>query len=235
MTVYDDLANKALCATCADAAFAIGYTGLMMTPDRTDVWVANYLSASRRLEENLPTVVETMRSGLTDEMGRFRDLPASERRLTVVLAGFWRKGSFAATISNCHDENGHHAFRTLERFNASYWLRNSKPLIKLDVMLNGAETAVDERLDAAVKKIRKRYFGASGREIAQALVAIIRQAAKDPTWGHLISPHCVSSVYCRSCLGVEVNDHFMGHRKKKCLPHVIGPTVSYKHIWIQPG
>jgi hypothetical protein len=102
----DDLANKALCGFCADARFSMCYTGLMMTPIRTDAWLANFLAADRLLSQPLPTVLDVLAKGLTREFERFQHLPGVQRGLTVVLAGFGPPGPFAATVTNQEDDRG---------------------------------------------------------------------------------------------------------------------------------
>ena len=230
--LYDDLANKMICAVCADASFCISYTGLMFTPDRTDVWLANYLSGPGILNARLPDVLNSMESALTQEIKRFQNLSGDQRRLTLVLAGCAAGGHpFAATISNHEDAGG----SSRDEFGSSYWLRNDRPIKRLDILIHGAEAAVDRNLIRAIPKIRRRYLKKSGPEIAKVLVALIRRAAKNPSTGHLISPNCVSAVYQTSGQNVLVNDHFAGQRRKQCLPHFITPDVAYEHIWVQPG
>ncbi len=84
---YDDLANKALCGACADATFSLCYTGLMMTPVRTDEWLANFLGANRLLSQPLPAVLDVLATGLTTEFSGSYIYPvlsgASPSRLPV--------------------------------------------------------------------------------------------------------------------------------------------------------
>jgi hypothetical protein len=98
------------------------------------------------------------------------------------------------------------------------------------MFFHGVDTAIDPSLDRAIKKIRTRYLGKPGPEIARALVAIIRHAAKHPTLGHLISPNCVGSVHQRPDMPVLVEDYFAGERPKRCLPHFVTASVSFAHI-----
>lgn len=104
--LYDDLANKAICGACADARFSLAYTGLMMTPVRTDEWLANLLAGRRMLAQPLPEVLDTLAAALTEDFERFKHLPDDQRRLTLAFAGFGRPGPFAATVSNEQEDRG---------------------------------------------------------------------------------------------------------------------------------
>src|SRR5579863_5962736 len=84
--LYDDLANKAICGTCPDARFSLAYTGLMMTPTRTDEWLVNWFSEKNRLAQSFPNVMNQLAEGLTMELARFRHLPPDQRRLTLAFA-----------------------------------------------------------------------------------------------------------------------------------------------------
>ena len=104
--LYDDLANKAICGVAADATFSLAYTGLMMTPTRTDEWLANFLSANQALALSFPAIPERLASALTLEFNTLPNLPDDQRRLTLAFAGFGTVGSFAATVSNQEDDQG---------------------------------------------------------------------------------------------------------------------------------
>jgi hypothetical protein len=106
---------------------------------------------------------------------------------------------------------------------------------RLDMIFNGAEGAVDKNLTRVVAKIRRKLFLKDGTRISSALVAVIRRAANHPKYGVLIGPHCVSMVHTRDCAQVVCNDHFLGQRKKVHLPHFVSPSMSFKHVWVQPG
>ena len=82
-------------------------TGLMMTPVRTDEWLADFLAANRVMDQPLPAVLDALAKALTGEFERFRNLPRSQRRLSVALAGFGPPGPFAATVTNQEDERGY--------------------------------------------------------------------------------------------------------------------------------
>jgi len=233
--LYDDLANKALCAVCADARFSLCYTGLMMTPVRTDEWLANFLAADQILRQPLPAVLDALAKALTSEFERLPHLSGSERRLTVALAGFGSPGPFAASITNQEDERGRVLVEAEERFRVSMDLRNEKKMKRLDMIFHGAEAAIDEELVRAIAKIRRALFRKSGARITSALVAVIRRAATHPRHGPLISPHCVSMVHTRGSAEIECDDHFLGQRRKTHLPHFVSASRSFKHIWIQPG
>lgn len=114
-------------------------------------------------------------------------------------------------------------------------LRNEKEMKRLDMIFHGAEAAIDSGLVRAIAKIRRALFHKSGARIASALVAIIRRAAQHPKYGALISPHCVRMVHIRESPEIACDDHFLGQRRKTHLPHFVSPSMSFKHIWIQPG
>ena len=233
--LYDNLANKALCGTCADSTFSLCYTGLMMTPIRTDEWLANFLATGGVLRQSLPAVLNALAIALTIEFERFRHLPSSQRRLTVALAGFGPPGPFAATVTNQEDEQRRVLVEPEDRFRISCVLRTDKEMKRLDMIFHGAEAVIDGDLTRVIAKIRKAFFGRSGARIACALVGIIRRAAKHPTHGPLISLNCVSMVHTRGSSEIACGDHFVGQRKKVHLPHFVSPSGSFKHIWIQPG
>jgi hypothetical protein len=232
--LYDDFANKAVCVVCADAVFTIAYTGLVFSPYRTDEWLVNWLSASGHLTKSLPNLVRELEAEVGREMQRFQRLPDEQRRLTFVLAGFSHMGPFVVSTTNCEDHEGRSLPGTSTTFDSSYCLRNANRMMRLDVILTGTEAAVDSALFRTIQKIRKGYFRKTGKEIAQALVAIVRRASKHPSAGHLISPHCVSSVH-QAEGGVLVEDHFFGERAKQHLPHLVTPSVSFKHIHVRSG
>ena len=233
--LYDDIANKALCGFCADARFSICYTGLTMTPVRTDEWLANFLAVDRLLSQPLPAVLDVLAKALTSEFERFRHLPGAQRRLTVAVAGFGPPGPFAATVTNQEDDRGRVLAEPEDGFQISMALRTDKSMKRLDVIFHGAEGATDENLARVLRKIRRKFFLKDGTRISSALVAVIRRAAKHPKYGALIGPHCVSMVHMRDCAEIVCDDHFLGQRRKTHLPHFVSPTMSFKHLWIQPG
>jgi hypothetical protein len=233
--LYDDLANKALCGNCADSTFSLCYTGLMMTPVRTDEWLANFLAADRVLLKPFPAVLDVLAKALTAEFERFRHLPGLQRRLTLALAGFGPPGPFAATVTNQEDEQGLVLAEPEEAFRISCKLRNEKEMRRLDMVFHGAEAAIDEDLRRVIEKVRRALSRKSGARIASALVAVVRRAAKHSKHGQLISPHCVSMVQTRGSAQIAFDDHFLGQRRKAHLPHFVSPSGSFKHIWIEPG
>jgi len=233
--LYDDLANKGLCGVCADARFSLAYTGLMMTPTRTDEWIANLLSSDSLLSQSLPAVLETVAAALTKEFGRFKHLPEDQRRLTLAIAGFGKPGPFAAAVSNQEDEDGHVLGHPEDKFRYSMKLRNDREMTRLDFIFHGAESAIDDDLKRIIEKTRRALFRKPGVRIASALVAIVRRAAKHKVHGHLISEHCISMVQSAASGVIECDDHFLGNRRKTHLPHFVSPSVSAKHIWIKPG
>jgi hypothetical protein len=233
--LYDDLANKAICGVCADARFSLAYTGLMMTPLRTDEWLAILLSRNSVLAQPFPRVLDTLAAALTEEFERFKDLADDQRRLTLAFAGFGKPGPFAATVSNQEDEYGRLLGRPERRFRSSVALRNTKEMWRLDLVFHGAEAAINDELKQAIAKIRRALFRKPGSRIASALVAIVRRAAKHETYGHLISPNCISMVLSASSQEIMCDDHYVGERRKVHLPHFVSPTVLFKHIWVQPG
>lgn len=233
--LYDDLANKSLCGTCADANFSLCYTGLMMKPVRTDEWLANFLASDQLLSQCFPAVLDALANALTEEFERFRELPASERRLTVVFAGFGPPGPFVASVGNQEDDQMNTLAEARDRFRVNFVLRSEKEMKRLDLVLHGAEAAIDEDLRRAIQKVRRALFHKTGVRISSALVALVRRAAKHPMHGHLISSHCVSIVHTRGSREISCDDHFVGSRRKIHLPHFVSPSSSLKHIWIQPG
>lgn len=124
--LYDDLANKAICGVAADASFSIAYTGLMMTPTRTDEWLANFLAADQVLALRLPEILEKLASARTLEFERLGHLPEDQRRLSLAFAGFCIHGPFAATVSNQEDDHRKILKEPNKHFGTSICLRNEK-------------------------------------------------------------------------------------------------------------
>jgi hypothetical protein len=151
----------------------------------------------------------------------------------LAFAGFCVHGPFAATVSNQEDDDGKVLKEPNKSFKTSMCLRNAKTQRRLDMIFHGAEAAVSGDLLRAIAKIRRAMFQKSGARIASALVAVVRRAAKHPIHGHLISLHCISTVHSATSPEINCDDHFVGYRRKKHLPHFVTPTASFKHVWIQ--
>jgi hypothetical protein len=231
----DDLAMKAVCGVCRDASFSLAYTGLVTSPLPTGEWLVDFLGANHLLSQPLPAVLNSLAEALTCEFARFRQWPDGHRRLTVSVAGFGPPGPFAATVTNQEDELGHVLAKPENQFRVSWLLRNNKKMHRLDLILHGAEGAIDDELVQTIAKIRRGMFRKSGIRIASALVAIVRRAAKRATYGHFLGPHCISIVHTRASLEITCDDHFQGCRPTTHLPYFVSPSVSFKRISIEPG
>ena len=233
--LYDDLANKGICGVCADARFSVAYTGLMMTPNRTDEWLVDFLSDAGVLQLSLLDVLKSLAGALTQEFVRFRNLPENSRRLTLAFAGFGSFGPFAATVSNQEDDQERVLSKPEDQFQYFICLRNDNVIRRLDFAFYGAEAAINDELTKVIMKLRRALFRQSGDRIASAMVAVVRRAAKHSQYGHLISPNCISVVHNRDSAEMICDDHFQGHRRKIHLPHFVSSTQTFKHISIQPG
>jgi len=101
----DDVeANKAICVVCANAIFSIGYTGLaFFRKKRTDEWITEYLAQMNMEELQLSSLVDNLRKSLKIKINTLPN-PISNKRLSVVIAGFLNYSPFVCQISNCEDE-----------------------------------------------------------------------------------------------------------------------------------
>ncbi len=231
--LYAEQANKALCVGSCDAAFSIAYTGLVMRPDRTDVWLTEYLVTPGILQLPLPKLLESMASALSKEFNRFAQFPPDQRRLTLAIGGFCIRGPFMAMITNHEDKNGAALPSPTPDFTPHLLLRNGKKMHRLDFMIHGTEAALNEDLRVAIDKLRPRLFGKPGIRIANALVAVIRRAAQHPTYGNFIGPDCVAAIHTAGSPEIQCEDYPVGQAHKVHLPHFITPNMAFKHVSFQ--
>ncbi len=234
-SLHDDLAIKALCVSCADASFCMAYTGLAVVGShRTDEWVVDYLSSINAGELGFVKLFEAFNTQVENTFNKLR-LPKTMRGIAFAFAGFGPTGPFMAHLSNLEDEKGHRLRAVDDRFHAGFYFRNNKPMHKLDLMIHGADQAVDI-IKPFIPEFRKRYLEKNAHQTAIALVQLIRKATEHPTVGHLIGRSCISSSVSLSGDFI-CDDHPEKPSQDEYMPHFISKNTAYKNvrIWVGEG
>ncbi len=185
-SLADDEANKAICVSCKDAAFAIAYTGLACLGrnlTKSDEWLSTYLSSIDAADKELIVISKSLSSKLTSTLGD-TPIPQTNKNITFVLAGYWNGQPFIINISN--------------------WEKNQiflmKPHIKSKIanaiMINGWGQAVDRVIHQRIKKLRRQRFFqiAEGATIAKELVSLIRASTRTQLSEGRIGRNCMSVV-----------------------------------------
>lgn len=229
----DDLAIKAICVSCADACFSMAYTGLAeIRSQRTDEWAVDYLASIKANELNFPELFDSFRKHV---VSAFRELHylGRTRGITFVIAGFGRPGPFVALLSNIEDGKGNWLTNIDDNFQTRFYFRNDRPLRKLDIMINGAESTI-ETFDIAIPKIRRHYLNKNPAKIAAVLVQLVRKAADHPKYGYLVGRNCMSTVI-NPTGDFLCQDYPEKASPQRSVPHLILHNGIYKDIRIWEG
>lgn len=229
--VVSEHATKAICFDCADARVSIGYTGLARigtTP--VDHWLVDLITDNDLTSQTFPKAVERISELATDRFKSIRHL-GEWRRLSLVFCGFGPPGPVMALVSNSESSSGEWLDKVSETFVSGFWLRNGKPVRKLDVMINGTEAAVSTPVRDALRRIRERFLTESPESRVRVLVQLLRLAADDPKFGRSIGREC-AGVVVNADGGVQTTFHSEGDGVMSYAPHYVKPGMAFKDIWI---
>jgi len=234
-SIDDDLAIKAICVSCVDASFCIAYTGLAKIGSRrTDEWVVDYLASINAGELGFTELFDSLQKQVASTFRGLRHL-GRVRGITFAFAGCGRPGPFMGLLSNVEDGKGNWLRDIDDNFQAGFYVRNDKPMRKLDLMINGTENAI-ETFDAAIPEIRKRYLDKSPEKIVAVLVQLIRKAAEHPKVGYMIGRNCMSAIV-NPTGDFSCQDYPEKDSPQQYMPHLILRGAVYKgpQMWTGSG
>ena len=232
ITPYAEDAVKAICVSCANAHFAIGYTGLAEERAgygwRTDRWLLETLVDMSAAEMRVSDLMEELRVRASLRFRSLKNLGRA-RATTFVAAGFNLNQPFAVMISNCEDADGQKLSEVSEEFSSTVVLRNKKPLTGFSLFVHGAEAAVDSELRIAIGKARKRYLNRGPEERLQLLLEIMRRAAANPSHGTYIGED-YQSVIIRPGEPFVAAFHPRNATTVGYAPHFISPGMVFRDV-----
>lgn len=193
----DDDCNKVICATCVDAYFTIGYTGLATIGGKTDDWLLNYLQEIKINELQLRSVVEQLTDEITEILSKVR-VDKKDKGITFVFCGFREKIPFILHISNLENENAEPLSYVDDVFHMGILSKRAEALPKKTLMVqyHGMESAVIQPIHKRIDRLARRKFfhNNEGEVIAQEIVNLIRAAARTPSYGKYIGRNCMAVI-----------------------------------------
>ena len=227
-SVASNFADKAIYVNCTDARFTVAYTGLARVGNtQTDHWLLNYLTNSRAANKRFPKIIEELRLHAANT---FRSL-GNHRGITFVFAGFGPPGPFAVLLSNQENGNGQWIGSINDSFDVGWFLRNASPMLKLDVIINGAEAAITPELTTAIRKIRRRFLRLSPEQRVTVFVDVLRRASHNPNYGRLIGRDCMSTIL-NVADGLSTQFYPENESPLSYTPHYVNSQFSMRDIWV---
>jgi hypothetical protein len=187
-TFVTDAAVKAINVTCLNGRFSIAYTGLgIIGTIRTDLWVVDYLRATKAARMSVRQLAEGLTAALQSEFRRHPHLP-----LALVSAGYIANEPFLGTISN-FIRDGVQLKRALPEFLCQSIGLPSTHKDALAIGFYGLEEAVTAGIETKVTSLRRRRFfrNAKPLELVDRLVRIVRKASNTPGCQPFISKACL--------------------------------------------
>lgn len=234
--IYSETANKSLCVECSDTVFTVAYTGLALIGTvLTDRWIVNYLRRSGAVNKRFPDLLADFHAEVKNTFTTLRNRGlGNARRITFVFAGFGPPGPFVAYLTNQEDESGRSLRRINDEFLRGGFLRNDRPMRKLDVWINGAENAITPDLKTAIAQVRRRYLRLPPEQRASVFVDVLRRASLHRTRGWPIGRNCMSTV--QRAAGGWLSQYHPEHDEPfSYMPHYVGRHFLARDIWIRPG
>jgi hypothetical protein len=226
--LFDDLAVKAIVVACADSSFSISYSGLaIFRSQRTDEWVIDTLAEMGAGLLPLDQLLATFHDRLASVLKSISQTTASPA-ICFILAGFCPRGPFFGELSNVEDIAPTGKTVVKPELAEVFRFRNTAPLKGLALQFTGAVDALDP-IATNIRLFRRKYLKSRPREIADALVGLVRIASDTPPHGRLIGKNCLASIVHRTG-DFESIDYSTEPPVVSTAPHgVLGPLV-YKHI-----
>ena len=222
--LYTDKANKAICVRCADAIFCIAYTGLASIGGQP---------TTQRLLERLISMnahrlsIDRLTTELTLQLtARFNRIFCTYKETSFVLAGFTGTPmmAFSALVSNFERP------RKFPHGNAQDFINYVRLLKKPGYLfrVNGVQDAVRGAIWRDLQSLgRSRVFlKSNGEQIADRLVAFIRRAADNKSYGRFIGKECMTVWHNP---GQDDDFHARYH------PRTAGPVGYAPHFLMPPG
>lgn len=230
--IASNLANKAICVTCLDAMFTIAYTGLAQIGHvTTDHWLVDHFTNTGAANKRFDEIVKELRSYAALTFSKFCHL-GNARGITFIFAGFRPLGPFIVLLSNQEDEKGNRLKKINDSFDIGIFLRNDKPMHKVDIMINGAEDAITLPIKTAIrKKIRSQLFRLQPEQRVLLLVDLIRRASGTPKAENRIGSD-VMSVIMSTQDGFHAQFHPENKSPLSYTPHFVAPEFSIKDVYI---
>jgi hypothetical protein len=232
-SLFDDFANKALVASCADSRFTISYTGLARIDGstRTDRWLVEHLSRGSIETLTLDQVAVSIQLAAGAALHR-SNVARQYRGITFVLAGYRHDTPFVWRISNREDSE----FRVLPTVSDEFgsfplYRTAANGLNESTLFFNGETRAIEGTIDRRLTKINRNSFRAPIGVVIRMMVDLARAAGRHPIYGMRIGRDCASVAITT---GIDCFcDYFPAEGAPLAfLPHVIVRGMSFNDVTI---
>ncbi len=234
--LIDDLAMKAVCVTCMDATFSLGYTGLAelgRARTRTDVWTVERLAREGLCCYGYAQIVSFLKSELEHTIRQMR-LRGRDRAITLVLSGYGPTGAFLTLLTNAEDHKGATLHTVSDRFQVHHFHRNHRQMHRLDLCANGSGEAAMESMWEPLRTVLRRYYKSDPSDIARAMVYLIRRASRDAEHGGYVGRNCIATLLAPDGSFV-CEDHRENLGYQIHPPHYLTPGMAFRDIEIRTG
>jgi hypothetical protein len=192
--VASEMDNKAVCVGCAEAHFAIAYTGLARIGDQpTDECLFEALSRLTVGKMTLEGVLAALCRHLDNKFRNLRGIRPDYRGLELCIAGYKGAKQLVGGISNRRDEK---AQIVPVRDEFRYAFQTTTDVLQKDAhIFAGGNAAPLHRLigRSPRRRLERRLFTADPEVAGHRLVAIIRAAASRSN-GTNIGRDCMGSI-----------------------------------------
>ena len=251
--VHEENANKAICVSCSNAHFSIGYTGVAeIDGQRTDYWIVDQIQSIFSLGyQDIGKVGQLLGEKLTDVFSelKYEGLPIGlqDKGLKLVLAGFggpvdgMHTDPFLAHITNMMP-NALDTFDVGSRFTSEIWIGRdalqdgSRDKFGLFISGTRAPFTVGDNyssgLNRCAKQVRRQLrridLGRepSSRTTADRLAWLIRQASRHPRYRKFIGRDCLSTVIHPGSGPFLTHYHPEKAATIEYGPHLVTPMLS---------
>ena len=251
--IHESNATKAICVSCSNAHFSVGYTGVAeIDGKRTDYWIMDQISSTFSLgHQDIGMVAHQLAQDLTDAISKLRykglRVKLEDKGLKLVLAGYggptngMHNDPFLAHVTDMQP-NARGAFDIQDKFTSEIWVGADAfadgHQDDVGIFISGTRIAftagdafaseLNRRSMQARRQIKRVDLGQlpSGETIADRLAWLIREASRHPLYGKYIGRDCLSAVVHPG------NGPFLGHyHPEKATaseygPHLVSPMVA---------
>lgn len=251
--MHESNANKAICVSCSNAHFSIGYTGVAeIDGQRTDYWIVDQIHSIFSLgHQDIAKVGQLLTKKLTDVFSSLsyagRPVRLEDKGLDLVLAGFGGPAGgihddpFLAHIANM-TPNARGTFDVDSRFTSAIWIGRDALQDgsgdEFGLFISGTRVAFtvgdkySNELDRCSKQVRRQLRRIDlGREpnsrtTADRLAWLVRQASRHPRYGKYIGRDCLSTVVHPGSGPFLTHYHPEKATTVEYSPHLVTPMLS---------
>lgn len=164
---------------------------------RTDMWMVNFLDNINAGSLTRYAITEELKRHATAQLSALRfpsPLPQWVRGLTFLIAGFEANRPFYMIVSNTIDDKGSIS-GVGDSFNSARWgLVDGPSPKKAMIVFVGALGAVEDTIGRRLSSLSKKLYHRDERDVAKALVSLVRGTTRHPQLGKLIGKDCLSAA-----------------------------------------